>query len=83
MAAQPSIAKLHSPLKELVTAASAEITSSFGRTEKEQAEVAEWVAHVAAGTIATPEDLKVCVSFPNVHIVILDIGHKLELTVGS
>ncbi|KAK7689993.1 hypothetical protein QCA50_006635 [Cerrena zonata] len=58
MAAQASITKLHSPLKELVAAASADITSAFGRTEKDQAEVAEWVANVAAGTTAKPESLK-------------------------
>ena len=60
MAAQASIAKLHSPLKELVTAASAEITSAFGKTEKEQAEVAEWVDNVAAGSAVKAEGLKVC-----------------------
>ncbi|CAL1713247.1 unnamed protein product [Somion occarium] len=58
MAAQASIAKLHSPLKELLTGALTDITAAFGRTEKDQVEVAEWVENVASGTVGRPEDLK-------------------------
>ena len=47
-APQSALAKLHSPLKELVAGALQEGAPDFGRTEKDQADVAGWLEIVAA-----------------------------------
>ncbi|KAJ3549160.1 hypothetical protein NM688_g5210 [Phlebia brevispora] len=56
-ASQSALAKLHSPLKELVAGAAQEGSPDFGRTEKDQAEVAGWIEIVAAGNDVKAETL--------------------------
>lgn len=54
-----SIAKLHSPLKELVASASHEGGALLGTSEQDKAEVAEWIEKVAAGEAVKPASLQV------------------------
>ena len=63
-ASQSALTKLHSPLKELVAGAVQEGSPDFGRTEKDQVEVAGWIESVAAGTAVQPSTLKVCLVIP-------------------
>ncbi|THH01578.1 hypothetical protein EW026_g1163 [Hermanssonia centrifuga] len=58
MSSTTAIAKLHSPLKELVEGATKEGSAEFGKSEKDKAEVTEWIERVAAGEAAKPENLK-------------------------
>lgn len=58
-ASQSALIKLHSPLKELVAGAIQEGSPDFGRTEKDQADVAGWIETVAAGNAVKPDTLKV------------------------
>ena len=51
-----TIAKLHSPLKELVSNVA---DAHHGKTEKDKAEVAEWIEKVAAGEAVNPGSLNV------------------------
>ena len=55
---QSVLLKLQSPLKELVVGAAQEGSPDFGKTEKDQAEVAEWIERVALGSAVKPETLK-------------------------
>lgn len=57
-ASYSALLKLHSPLKELVAGAVQEGSPDFGRTEKDQAEVAGWIEIVAAGSDVKPDTLK-------------------------
>ena len=57
-ASQSALSKLHSPLKELVTGAVQEGSPDFGRTEKDQTDVAGWIDIVAAGNSVKPDTLK-------------------------
>ncbi|PSR74820.1 hypothetical protein PHLCEN_2v9534 [Hermanssonia centrifuga] len=59
MSSATAIAKLHSPVKELVEGATKEGSAEFGKSEKDKAEVTEWIERVAAGEAAKPENLKV------------------------
>jgi aminoacyl tRNA synthase complex-interacting multifunctional protein 1 len=60
MTSQAAISKLPSPLKELVlSAVKADDGQAFGTSEKEKAEVADWIEKVAAGDVAKAETLKV------------------------
>lgn len=59
MASQASIQKLTSPLKELVLGALTTGAEDFGESEKEKAEVGEWIEKVVQGEIGKPGGLKV------------------------
>lgn len=56
MSAAASIAKLHSPLKELVSSVT---DAHHGKSVKDKAEVSEWIEKVAAGDAVRPDGLKV------------------------
>ena len=64
MSAQAAIARLESPLRDLVTGAAQDGAQDFGKTEKDKAEVVEWIEKVAQGDIVKPEASKVCVLAP-------------------
>ncbi|TFK91134.1 nucleic acid-binding protein [Polyporus arcularius HHB13444] len=57
MSVQAALAKLPSPLRDLVTGA-AQDGSDFGKSEKDKAEVAEWIDKAAQGDVAKPENFK-------------------------
>ena len=59
MSAATSIAKLHSPLKELVSGVA---DAHHGKSEKDKAEVSEWIEKVAAGEAVKPGGLQVRMS---------------------
>ena len=59
MSVQAALAKLPSPLKDLVTGAAQDGSEDFGKSEKDKAEVAEWIDKVAQGDVAKPENFKV------------------------
>ena len=59
MSVQTALAKLPSPLKDLVTGAAQDGSEDFGKSEKDKAEVAEWIDKVAQGDLARPENFKV------------------------
>lgn len=52
----PTFAKLASPLKELLLGASPEL----GKSDKDKADVIEWIEKVAQGDIVKPEGIQVC-----------------------
>lgn len=54
-----AVSKLHSSLKELVTSATEDGSSDFGKNEKDKAEVNEWIEKIAVGEVAKPDNLKV------------------------
>ncbi|KAI0320201.1 nucleic acid-binding protein [Amylostereum chailletii] len=58
MSVEAAIAKLHSPLRDLVTGAAQDGAQDFGRTEKDKTEVAQWIEKVAQGNIANPDSSK-------------------------
>ncbi|KAI0785257.1 hypothetical protein C8Q75DRAFT_723216 [Abortiporus biennis] len=64
MSSQSAIAKLQGPLKDLVDGAvaaqdsSSSSTSVFGKSEKDQTDVAEWIEKVAGGDVTKPENFK-------------------------
>ncbi len=58
MSSQASVSRLPHPVRELVVAAS-QGTEDFGKSEKDKAEVTEWISKVAEGTIAHPSTAKV------------------------
>ena len=59
MSASAALAKLPSPLRDLVTAAAQDGSEDFGRSEKDKAEVADWIDKVAQGEVAKPDKLQV------------------------
>ncbi|PIL22560.1 hypothetical protein GSI_15249 [Ganoderma sinense ZZ0214-1] len=60
MSAQAALAKLAPPLRDLVSAAAPDGTESFvGKSDKDKAEVAQWIAKVAQGDVTKTENLKV------------------------
>ena len=59
MSAVAAIAKLHSPLRELVAGVA---DAHHGKSEKDKAEVTEWIENVAAGQAVKPDSLKACLS---------------------
>ncbi|GBE84916.1 hypothetical protein BKA93DRAFT_735979 [Sparassis latifolia] len=58
MSSQAAIAKLHAPLGKLVAGAAEHGSPDYGKSEKEQAEVVEWIEKVAQGDVVKPENLK-------------------------
>ncbi|KAH9933102.1 uncharacterized protein BXZ73DRAFT_101072 [Epithele typhae] len=50
MSVQAALANLPAPLKDLVTAAVQDGSEDFGKSEKDRAEVEEWIISVAKGT---------------------------------
>ncbi|RPD77832.1 nucleic acid-binding protein [Lentinus tigrinus ALCF2SS1-7] len=58
MSVQAALAKLPSPLKDLVTGAAQDGSEDFGKSEKDKTEVAEWIDKVAQGDVAKPENFK-------------------------
>ena len=60
MSVQAALAKLPSPLKDLVFSASQDAATLAGKTEKDQAEVVEWIDKVGQGDVAKEEGFKVC-----------------------
>ncbi|KAI0720467.1 hypothetical protein C8T65DRAFT_633102 [Cerioporus squamosus] len=58
MSVQAALAKLPSPLKDLVTGAAQDGSEDFGKSEKDKAEVAEWIEKAAQGDVAKPENFK-------------------------
>ena len=59
MSAQAALAKLPSPLRDLVTSAAQDGSEDFGRSEKDKAEVSQWLEKVVQGDVAKPENFKV------------------------
>ena len=59
MSVQAALAKLPSPLKDLVTGAVQGGSEDFGKSEKDKAEVTQWIEKIAEGSVAKPENLKV------------------------
>lgn len=62
MSAAAALAKLPSPLRDLVAGAAQDGSEDFGKSEKDKAEVAEWIDKVAQGDVAKPESLKVSIA---------------------
>ncbi|TFY57644.1 hypothetical protein EVG20_g8462 [Dentipellis fragilis] len=58
MSAQAAIAKLHPDVRELVLGAAKAGGVDFGKSEKDKAEVVEWVENVAQGSAVKAESLK-------------------------
>ncbi|KAI0761970.1 hypothetical protein BD413DRAFT_586807 [Trametes elegans] len=58
MSASAALAKLPSPLRDLVTAAAQDGSEDFGRSEKDKAEVADWIDKVAQGGVVKPDKLQ-------------------------
>ncbi|KAI0648084.1 nucleic acid-binding protein [Trametes meyenii] len=58
MSVNAALAKLPSPLRDLVSAAAQDGGEDFGKSEKDKAEVAEWIDKVAQGDVAKPDKLK-------------------------
>ena len=59
MSAQATLAKLTPLLRDLVSAAALDGSESFGKSEKDKVEVAQWIDKIAQGDIAKAENLKV------------------------
>lgn len=68
--ANPSISKLVSPLKDLVLG----VTPELGKTDKDKAEVIEWIEKIAQGDIIKPEGVKVW------KIININLGHRVILS---
>ncbi|KAK7469213.1 G4 quadruplex nucleic acid binding protein [Stygiomarasmius scandens] len=58
MSFQDSVSKLSSPVKELVQTVAQPETSLVGKTEKDQAEIAQWIDKVAQGDLVKAENIK-------------------------
>ena len=59
MSAQATLAKLTPLLRDLVSAAALDGSESFGKSEKDKVEVAQWIDKIAQGDIAKAENLEV------------------------
>lgn len=59
MSFQSAVAKLGSPVKELVLSVTQE-SILLGKTEKDQSEVAEWIEKVGQGELVKETNFKVC-----------------------
>jgi hypothetical protein len=59
MSFQAALSKLPSPLKDLVIGTNQDSGHHFGKSEKDQAEVVQWVEKAASGDILKPSGLKV------------------------
>ncbi|KAH8104556.1 nucleic acid-binding protein [Cristinia sonorae] len=58
MSSVAALAKLQDPLKALVTGSAEAGSPAYGQSEKDQAEVAEWIEKISAGEVVKPESLK-------------------------
>ncbi|KAI1789594.1 nucleic acid-binding protein [Ganoderma leucocontextum] len=58
MSVQAALAKLAPPLRDLVSAAAPDGSESFGKSEKDKVEVAQWIDKVAQGDVAKAENLE-------------------------
>lgn len=58
MSAAASLGKLQAPLRDLVIGATEDGSQDFGKSEKEKADIAEWIDKVAQGDITRAENLK-------------------------
>lgn len=58
MSAAASLGKLQAPLRDLVIGATEDGGQDFGKSEKEKADIAEWIDKVAQGDITRVENLK-------------------------
>ncbi|KAI0354934.1 nucleic acid-binding protein [Trametes cingulata] len=58
MSASAALAKLPAPLRDLVVGAAQDGSEDFGKSEKDKAEVADWIDKVAQGDVAKPESFK-------------------------
>ncbi|KZT73811.1 nucleic acid-binding protein [Daedalea quercina L-15889] len=58
MASTAALAKLPVALRDLVTNATVDGSSDFGKSEKDKAEVTEWIDKIAVGEIVRPQNLK-------------------------
>ena len=77
MSVQAALAKLPSPLKDLVSAAAHVGSEDFGKSEKDKAEVAQWIDKVAQGDVAKPENFKVR-TLPSPEVARLDMKQALD-----
>ena len=59
MASTTAVAKLPVPLRDLVANAATDGSSDFGKSEKDKAEVTEWIEKIAEGEVVKPQNLKV------------------------
>ena len=59
MASASALTKLPTPLRDLVANAAPDGASDFGKSEKDKAEVTQWIEKIAEGSVAKPENLKV------------------------
>lgn len=59
MASTAALTKLPVPLRDLVANAASDGSSDFGKSEKDTAEVTQWIEKIAEGSVAKPENLKV------------------------
>ncbi|KAI0372123.1 nucleic acid-binding protein [Pilatotrama ljubarskyi] len=58
MSASAALTKLPSPLRDLVVGAAQDGSEDFGKSEKDKAEVADWIDKVARGDVAKPDNFK-------------------------
>ncbi|EPT05209.1 hypothetical protein FOMPIDRAFT_1111941 [Fomitopsis schrenkii] len=58
MASTAALTKLPVPLRDLVANAASDGSSDFGKSEKDTAEVTQWIEKIAEGSVAKPENLK-------------------------
>ena len=59
MPASDSLSKLSPGLQEFVRSAAARDNSAFGATDKEFAEISEWLSKLSSLGLSSPSDLKV------------------------
>ncbi|KAH9841534.1 uncharacterized protein C8Q71DRAFT_700858 [Rhodofomes roseus] len=58
MASATVLSKLPEPVRDLVANAAVDGSSDFGKSEKDKAEVTEWIEKIAQGEVAKPQNLK-------------------------
>ena len=61
MASTAALTKLPTPIRDLVANAAPDGASDFGKSEKDKAEVTQWIEKIAEGSVAKPESLKVSI----------------------
>ena len=59
MSSSAALAKLQDSLRSLVTGSAEEGSPAYGKSEKDQAEVADWIEKISTGDVAKAESLKV------------------------
>lgn len=60
MSSHAGLGKLQAPIHDLVIGASKDSDQVFGKSEKDKADVAEWIDKVAQGDVTRAENLNVC-----------------------